>query len=399
MTFQGGGEFARGRVPEPHGAVVAGARELAPIGRERHPCHRVGAAFEGGGGGLFGGGVPEAYGPVVAGAGELAPIGRERHGFHWPGLAFQGGGGGRAPEAHRPVVAGASELAPIGRERHPSHHVGVAFDGGGGRIPFGSRAPEAQGAVVAGARELAPIGRERHPPHPLGVVAVEDRGAPSGGGIPEPHVAVIAGARELAPIGRERHPGHRAGVAFQGGGEFARWPGPRAARCCHSWRSRAGAHRARRPPRSPCRCGRSRVAVSSPVAGSQSRTVPSSLALASWRPSGENATPVTLPVWPFQGGGELAGGRVPEPHGAVDAGASELATVGRERHPRHLVGVALQHAGQGGWGAGQAPPRRQVTNAGSKAASPSAFMGAGASCVRLARVTARSPIVGWSANR
>jgi hypothetical protein len=49
---------------------------------------------------------------------------------------------------------------------------------------------------------------------------------------------------------------------------------------------------------------------------------------ASWRPSGENATASTRPVWPVRGGGGLAGGGVPEPHRAVVAGAGGLASVG-----------------------------------------------------------------------
>ena len=40
-----------------------------------------------------------------------------------------------------------------------------------------------------------------------------------------------------------------------------------------------------------------------PLAGSHSRTVLSLPALASWRPSGENATPLTDPAWPVEGGG------------------------------------------------------------------------------------------------
>ena len=66
-----------------------------------------------------------------------------------------------------------------------------------------------------------------------------------------------------------------------------------------SWRPSGENATARTPPVWP-----SRVAVGWPVAGSQSRTVPSSPALASWRPSGENATPFTQPVWPFEDAGK-----------------------------------------------------------------------------------------------
>ena len=77
-----------------------------------------------------------------------------------------------------------------------------------------------------------------------------------------------------------------------------------------------------------------------PVAGFHSRTVPSASALASSLPSGLNATPYTPPFW---GGGVegradgLAGGRVPQPHRAVGAGAGQQLAVGAERHPEHAV--------------------------------------------------------------
>ena len=120
-----------------------------------------------------------------------------------------------------------------------------------------------------------------------------------------------------------------------------------------------------------------------PLAGSQSRTVPSSPALASWVPSGENATAFTRPVVALEGGGGLAAGRVPEPHRPVVAGAGERAPVGRERHRVHPAGVALEDAGECRRGAGQAPLGCQVTSR-KERVEAIGVDGAGASCVRLA---------------
>ena len=72
----------------------------------------------------------------------------------------------------------------------------------------------------------------------------------AGVGVPQPHRAVVAGAGQPVPVGAERHTVHRAGVAGEGR--------PRG------W----------------------------PVSASHSRTVPSSLAVASRCPSGLNATAV-----------------------------------------------------------------------------------------------------------
>ena len=119
---------------------------------------------------------------------------------------------------------------------------------------------------------------------------------------------------------------------------------------------------------------------------SHSRTVLSSLPLASSRPSGLNATPRTAPVWPArvprcsplagshsrtvlvaaaagqqppvraerhtedgarvagQGAAVLAAGRVPQPHRAVAAAAGQQPSVRAERHTEDGAGVAGQGA-------------------------------------------------------
>ena len=101
-----------------------------------------------------------------------------------------------------------------------------------------------------------------------------------------------------------------------------------------------------------------------PVAGSHSRTVPSPPALASSLPSGLNATPNTPPAGPEPAciADAAAGGRVPQPHRAVAAGAGQQPAAGAERHRRHAVsraGAGLQHA-DGAAGSRVPQPHRAV---------------------------------------
>ena len=104
----------------------------------------------------------------------------------------------------------------------------------------------------------------------------------------------------------------------------------------------------------------SRVAAGWPVAGSHSRTVPSLPALASSRPSGENATLWTPPVWPSR---VAAGWPVAGSHSRTVPSPPALASrppVRGERHAVDPAGVAFQDAGEAGLGGRQAPLRRQV---------------------------------------
>ena len=105
-----------------------------------------------------------------------------------------------------------------------------------------------------------------------------------------------------------------------------------------------------------------------PVAGFHSRTVPSPPALASSLPSGLNATPYT----PFRAGAGLegradglAGGRVPQPHRAVGAGAGQQLAVGAERHPVTPswapAGVEGRADGAGRWPGSTAAPCRRAS--------------------------------------
>ena len=86
-------------------------------------------------------------------------------------------------------------------------------------------------------------------------MALEHAALPAARGVPQPHRPVGASAGQQASVGRERHGADRPGVP----------------------RERADAW---------------------PVAGSHSHTVPSTPALASTLPSGENATPITQSAWP-----------------------------------------------------------------------------------------------------
>ena len=74
----------------------------------------------------------------------------------------------------------------------------------------------------------------------------------------------------------------------------------------------------------------------SPVATSHSRTVPSSLPVASVLPSGLNATDHTEPVWPVSGGAD-AGWPVATSHSRTVPSSLPVASsraVGAERHRR-----------------------------------------------------------------
>ena len=84
-----------------------------------------------------------------------------------------------------------------------------------------------------------------------------------------------------------------------------------------------------------------------PVAGFHSRTVPSPPVLASSLPSGLNATPNTPPPGAgVEGRADgPAGGRVPQPHRAVGAGAGQQLAVGAERHRAHAIPGAGPAAG------------------------------------------------------
>ena len=212
-------------------------------------------------GGLLGAGgrIPQPHRPVLAGGGELPPVRAERHRVHRAVVAGEGGllgAGGRIPQPHRPVLAGGGELPPVRAERHrahtrPSWPVRVACP-----APVaGSHSRTVPSSLAEASRRA--VRAERHRVH-RAVVAGEEWPAGAGGRIPQPHRPVLAGGGELPPVRAERHreaPG-------------SSWP--------------------------------VRVACPAPVAGSHSRTVPSSPAEASCRPSGLNATALTRPVWPVR---------------------------------------------------------------------------------------------------
>ena len=282
--------LAGGRVPQPHRPVVAAAGQQPAVRGERHAIDPAGVAFEGGGG-LAGGRVPQPHRPVVAGAGQQPPVRGERHrrrpsrcglrgwpagwpvaGSHsrtvpsspalassrpsgenatamtqpvWPSRVAAGLAGGRVPQPHRPAVAGAGQQAARPGRTPPRRPAGVAFQGGGGL---------------------------------------------AGGRVPQPHhpVAAAAGQQPARPGRTPRRRPSRRGL--RGWRRAGRWPGPTAAPSRRRRRWPAAARPGRTPRASTLPVWPSRVAAGWPVAGSHSRTVPSSPPLASSRPSGENAT-------------------------------------------------------------------------------------------------------------
>ena len=107
----------------------------------------------------------------------------------------------------------------------------------------------------------------------------------------------------------------------------------------------------------------------------QSRIVPSSLPLASVRPSGLNATESTAAGAAGQGLAERAGvrgiGDIPQPDRAVVAAAGQRAPIRAERHRVHGGGAAGQglaeRAGVRGIGDIPQPDRAVVAAAGQRA--------------------------------
>ena len=359
VAFQGGGGLAGGRVPQPHRAVAPALASSRPSGENATPLIQSGVAF--------------------AGTVELA--GR------WPG-----------PTAAPRRRAGAGQQAARPARTPPSDPAGVAFQGGDGLA--GGRVPQPHRAVAAGAGQQAPVRGEHHAvdPERYGL-----RGWRRAGRWPGPTAAPCrrrprwpAAARpgeNATPVTSSVWPS-RVAAGWPVAGSHSRTVPSLPALAS---RRPSGENATERdPPVWPAGC-----AVGWPVTGSHSRTVPSSPALASSRPSGENATVLTRPAWPsrvpwagrwpgptaapcrrgrrwpagarrartpprdpagvaFQDGGGLAGGRVPQPHRAVVAGAGQQAPVGGERHAVDRAGVAFQDAGEAGLGGRQAPLRRQV---------------------------------------
>src|SRR3954467_12811452 len=116
------------------------------------------------------------------------------------------------------------------------------------------------------------VGRWRGPP----AAPAHGRWWWAGGGVPQPHRPIVAGGGQQGPVGAECHVIHRVGVAGQRGAVgLAGGGGPQPHR--HTG------------------------AGGGPVAVSHSRTVRSSLVVASRAPWGLNATPRTALVWPVSG--------------------------------------------------------------------------------------------------
>ena len=162
--------------------------------------------------------------------------------------------GGGVPDAGGPVVAGGDDAGAVGAEGGRDNHVGVAaeerqlFAGGG--------VPDAGGAVDAGGDDAGAVGAEGGRGNPA-VVAAEERQLFAGGGVPDAGGSVDAGGDDAGAVGAEG-----------GRGNPSVWP--------------------------------RRAASSSPVAASQTRAVPSWLAVTTRVPSGLKAAELTALVWPSQ---------------------------------------------------------------------------------------------------
>ena len=231
--------------------------------------------------------------------------------------------------------------------------MGVPIGLAGGRVPQPHR------AVAVGAGQQLAVRAERHPDTPPPVWPVGGvRRSPAGGRVPQPHRAIAAGGGQQLAVRAERHRRTRRRCRWPWRGSPTGWPVagfhnrtvPSPPAVASSLPSGLNA-----TPITPLGAGRSWRGVPTgwPVAGSHNRTVPSPPALASSLPSGLNATPNTPPAGrrPWRGVPiGLAGGRVPQPHRAIAAGAGQQLAVRAERHPEHaMVGVAGWRGVPMGW--------------------------------------------------
>ena len=282
--------------------------------------------------------------------------------------------GGRVPDPHRPAVAAAGQPGAVRGDRHRPHPAGVAGESGtspaGGRVPDPHRPPSAPLAS-----QVRRGDRARSAP----VAGSQIRTDPS----PPPLASQV-------PSGATATAEHRVGMVGEGGAQLAggRIPDPHRPRR-RRWLARY------RPGRSPPPSRRWRGRWSSraggarslPVSGSQIRTDPSSPALASQVPSGVKATADIRRMCPVravsrwaaagsqirtdpssraagqpgavrgdrhrphpagvagEGGAQLAGGRVPDPHRPVVAAAGQPGAVRGDRHRPHRAGVACVEGG------------------------------------------------------
>ena len=155
----------------------------------------------------------------------------------------------------------------------------------------------------------------------------------AGGGVPQPRRLVRTRSRRAVPSGRERH-GHTPPVWPRGCATAGRSPRPTAALCCprRPGTTRAAVRRERHRSR-PGPYGPGRVASGRPSGVPQPRRLVLGPAVTMRVPSGENATAMTLPVWPSEGARSAAVRRIPQPHRlSIDAGSRRACR--RARTPR-----------------------------------------------------------------
>ena len=304
-------------------AVVAGAGQPVPVGAERHTAHRAGVA--GRAGSPRGWPVSASHSRTVLSSLALAsrcPSGLNATPLTAPVWPVSGSPRGWPVSAsHSRTVPSALALArrcPSGLNATPFTPPVWPVSGCADGLA-GVGVPQPHRAVVAGGGQPVPVGAERHTAHRVGVAGERGADRLAGVGVPQPHRAVVAGGGQPVPVGAERHTGHPVGVAGEG--------------LPRGW----------------------------PVSAFHSRTVLSSLALASRCPSGLNATPITAAGVAGERVAEgLAGVGVPQPHRAVAAGGGQPVPVGAERHTRHRAGVAGERGAEGLAGVGVPQPHRAV---------------------------------------
>ena len=153
------------------------------------------------------------------------------------------------------------------------------------------RVPQLGRVVLAAGEDARAVGREGDRRDGGGVAAEREQFLLAGRARPRSGRVVLAAGDHALAVGRELAAEHGPFVAFERRQRGCRWPGPKWGRlvAADGEHARAIGRERGGERRGPCGRGR-RCSVGLPVSTSHSRAVPSSLAVSSSRPSGENST-------------------------------------------------------------------------------------------------------------
>ena len=136
------------------------------------------------------------------------------------------------------------------------------------------------------------------------------------------------------PVRAERHTAYRVGGAFERLADLLAAVGvPQPHRAVPPADAKRAHPELNATPNTLWSCCAAGAPIGCPVPASHNRTVPSTLAVARRRPSGLNATSITVLVVAIEGFADrLAAVGVPQPHRVVVAGRGEAVPVRTEHH-------------------------------------------------------------------